>query len=124
MKKIYTFNQTMAITCCFASAMWGLTAHAVARMLGLEHWIYSILVILLWILVPFYIRLIRNSFIVGIFILAISMSYLGFLTSLLGTADWFLFARGLYDFTYALWYLISIVCIYFSYKSWRELQKK
>lgn len=124
MPKIYTFNQTLAIACWFASAMWGLTAHAVGRMLGLTHPVYTILVILIWVLFPLYIKLIRHSFIVGIFILAVSMGYLGFLTSLLGTAAWFRFSRGLYDFTYALWYLISIACIYFSYKSWRELQKK
>jgi hypothetical protein len=122
--KNYTSNQTGAIACLLASAMWGFTAHAVARMLGLEHWIYSILVVLLWMLLPFYIKLFRQVFIIGIFILAIGMSYLAFLTTLLGTVSWFTFSRGLYDFTYALWYLISIACIYFSYKSWKELLKK
>ena len=122
MPKGYTSNQTGAIACLLASAFWGLTAHAVARMFGLEHWVYSILVVVLWLLIPFYIKVIKPAFIVGIFFLAISLCYLAFLTSLLGTAAWFRFSRGLYDFTYALWYLISIACIYFSYKSWKELK--
>ena len=124
MPKTYASNQTGAIVCLFGSAMWGLTSHAWARVVGLEHWVYSIIVILLWLLIPFYIKLSRQAFIAGIFISAISMCYLLFLTSLLGTAAWFTFSRGLYDFTYALWYLISIAGIYFSYKSWKELLTK
>jgi hypothetical protein len=122
--KNYTSNQTGAIACGFAGAVWGLTAHAVARMFGLSHPVYTILVVLIWILLPFYIKLVRHAFIVGIFISAVSMCYLLFLTSILGTAAWFTFSRGLYDFTYVLWYLILIAGIYFAYKSWKELLKK
>jgi hypothetical protein len=76
MPETYTFNQKMAIACWFASAMWGLTAHAIGRMLGLTHPVYTLLVVIIWVLFPLYIRLIRHSFIIGIFILVISMSYL------------------------------------------------
>ena len=104
--------------------MWGLTAYAVAIMLGLSNPVYTIFIVAGWILLPFCIKLVRHAFIIAIFILAVPMGYIAFLTSLLGTAAWFTFSRGLYDFTYVVWFVISIAGIYFSYKSWKELQRK
>jgi len=124
MSKIYTFNQTMAIACLFASSIWGLTAQAVAIMLGTLQPVYTLGIIVLWILLIFYIKSIRQAFPFGIFFLAIVICYLVIIPSLFGRTAWYMFTRGLFDFTYAVFYLISIAGIYFSYKSWKELQKK
>ena len=122
--KNYTFNQTMAIGLAFAGSMWTLTAHAAAMMLGVSASIYVIFILVGWILIPFYIRLVRQAFIVGIFLWAIGLSYLVVTPSLLGTAGWYNFERGLYDFTYVVFYIIGIAFIYFAYKSYKELLAK
>jgi len=119
--KNYTFNQTMAIACALALSMWGLTAHAVARMQGVIVIEYTVLVIVLWILVPLYIILIRRAFIAGIFTIALIMCYLAILPTLLDIIRWYTFARGLMDLTYIVFYLIGFAFIYFAYKSYREL---
>lgn len=123
-KLAYTSNQTGAIACLLAIIVWGLTAQGVAISRGISHPVYIILIIIGWILLPLYIKLIRYAFIIGIFVVATAMSYILFLTSLLGTAPWFTFSRGLYDFTYIVFFMISIAAIYFFYKSWKELQKR
>jgi len=115
---------TGAIACLLAIIVWGLTAQGVAISRGISHPVYIILIIIGWILLPLYIKLIRYAFIIGIFVVATAMSYILFLTSLLGTAPWFTFSRGLYDFTYIVFLMISIAAIYFFYKSWKELQKR
>jgi hypothetical protein len=77
-----------------------------------------------WILFPFYIRLERHAFIAGIFILTWAMGYLVITPSLFGTPEWYLLERGLFDFTYFLFYLIGTAHTYFGYNSWRELHVK
>ena len=123
MPKTYTFNQAMAIACVLAGVMWGLTAYAVAIMSGTSSPLYAVFVVIGWIIALSYIMLISHFFIAGIFWLACSMLYLMITPSILGTSEWYLLERGLFDFTYFIWYLISIASIYFSYKSWKELQK-
>ena len=123
MPRSYTANQTGAIACLLASVVWGLTAHAVALMLGLSNPVYMIFIVAGWVLLPLNIKLVRHAFVIAIFILAVPMGYIAFLTSLLGTAAWFTFSRGLYDFTYVVWYLTALFGIYFCYRSWKELQK-
>ena len=114
----------MAIACGLAGSIWGITAQAVAVMLGLSSPIYSIFMLIGWALLPFYIKLIRRAFIVGIYLTAITMCYLFVTPSLSGTAAWYTLSRGLYDFTYVIAYLNGFGHIYFSYKSWKELLKK
>ena len=111
----------MAIGFAFAFSTWTLTAHAAARMLGLSASVYTIFIIIGWILIPFLIKLVRQAFIIGIFLTAIGLAYLLVTPSLLGTAPWYNFARGLYDFTYVVAYLLGLAGIYFNYKSWKEL---
>ena len=121
MPKTYTFNQTMAIACAFALSMWGLTAHAVSRMQGVIVPLYTVLVIVVWILVPLYIMLIRHAFIAGIFTIVLVMCYLAILPTVMHAIEWYTFARGLMDFTYIIIYIIGFAFIYFAYKSYREL---
>jgi hypothetical protein len=111
----------LAIGCAFAVSMWALTAHAAAMMLGISAPIYVIFILAAWILIPLYIKLVRQAFILGIFLTAVGFSYLLVTPILYGTAPWYLFKRGLYDFTYVLTYLIGLTGIYFNYKSWKEL---
>jgi hypothetical protein len=104
--------------------MWATTAHGVGWMLNQTTPIYSILIIISWILLPLYVKLIRQAFIAGIFISVLGMSYLPITPSLLGTVAWYTFSRGLVDFTYLIWYANAFLGIYFSYKSWKELLTK
>jgi hypothetical protein len=122
--KGYTSNQTGAIACVLASVMWSLTAYAVTIMFGTSTPLYSVFVVIGWIIALSYIMSISHVFIAGIFWLACSMLYLIITPSILGTSEWYMLERGLFDFTYIIWYLISFAVIYFSYKSWKELQKK
>lgn len=124
MPKNYTFNQTIAIAFGLALSMWGLTAHAVAIMSGTIIPVYTILVIVVWILFPLYVMLFRHGFIAGIFIVALSMSYLIITPTLSHSGEWYLFERGLYDFTYVVFYMVGIAFIYFAYKSYKELLAK
>jgi len=114
----------MAIACILATVMWGLTAYAVAIMFGTSSPLYAVFVIIGWMIALSYILLISHVFIAGIFWLACSMLYLLITPSILGTSEWYLLERGLFDFTYVIVYLISFAGIYFSYKSWKELLKK
>jgi hypothetical protein len=104
--------------------MWGFTAHAVAIMFGIIIPVYTVLVIVGWILFPLYILLYRHAFVVGIFIAVLSMSYLMITPTLLAGTEWYLLERGLYDFTYVVFYIIGIAFIYFAYKSYKELLAK
>jgi hypothetical protein len=122
--KTYTSNQTGAIACWSAILMWGLTAHGVGWMLNQTTVVYSIILIISWGLLPLYVKLVRQAFIAGIFINVLVMCYLPIVPSALGTVAWYNFPRGLVDFTYVVYYVIALLCIYFSYRSWKELQPK
>jgi hypothetical protein len=104
--------------------MWGVTVHGVGWMLNQTTWVYSIIIIASWLLLPLYVKLVRQAFIVGIFISVLVMCYLPVTPILLGTAEWFRFSRGIVDITYVLYYVIALIGIYFTYKSWIELQPK
>ena len=121
LSKNYTFNQTMAIGLAFAISTWALTAYATTMMLGIAFSLYLPFVILGWVLIPFYLKLVRQAFIVGILLTAIGFSYLLVTPSLSGTATWYSFERGFYDLTYVIFCLIAIAGIYFYFKSWKEL---
>ncbi|WP_455369054.1 hypothetical protein [[Eubacterium] cellulosolvens] len=124
MSKTYTANQTGAIACLTAGLMWGVTVHGVGWMLNQTTWVYSIIITIGWILLPLYVKLVRQAFIVGIFISVLAMCYLPVTPILLGTAPWFTFSRGIVDLTYVMYYIIALLGIYFAYRSWRELQPK
>jgi hypothetical protein len=114
----------LAIAFGLAISMWGLTAHAVAVMSGIIIPVYSVIVLIVWILFPLYVMLYRHAFVVGIFIAVLSMCYLMITPILLGSVKWYLFERGLYDFTYVVFYVIGIAFIYYAYKSYKELLEK
>jgi len=122
--KTYTANQTGAIACTTANLMWGLTVHGVGLMLNKTTWVYSIIIIIGWVLLALYVKLVRQAFIAGIFISVLVMCYLPVTPILLGTAPWFTFSRGIVDLTYVIYYIIALIGINFYYRSWKELQPK
>jgi len=122
--RTYSPNQTGAIACGFAAALWALTADAVAIMVSRSSSIYMVFIVVFWLLLPFYIKLVRRAFMLGIFCTATGLAYLLVTPSLLGTAYWYNFERGLFDFTYVVAYLIGFASIYFNYRSWKELLTK
>ena len=102
--------------------MWGLTAYAVAiAMFGFVVPVYTVLNIVGWMLLPFYIMLLRHAFIAGIFVDVLAMSYVAITPTLFGTYEWYFFERGLLDFTYIVFYFVGLAFIYFAYKSYKEL---
>jgi hypothetical protein len=120
----YTVNQTWAIACLLAAALWGLTASGVNIMTEImtpsSNMAYSVLVIIAWILVPLYGKLVRPAFIVGIIVSIIAM--VGVAASP-ATTQWYEFTSPVYNFSFVVWYLIMLAGVYFSYKSYRELKK-
>ena len=106
MATTYTSNQTWAIACILAAALWGLTATGVNIMTGAvtgsSNIAYSVLVIIAWILVPLYAKLVRLAFIVGIILNIIAM--IGVAASPAAT-PWYAFTNPVYNFSFIIWYL-------------------
>ena len=118
----YTPNQTGAIACLLSINMWGSLAWAVAPYVSSTHPpFYPILLIVFWVLLPFYIKLSRHAFMVGIVLIIFVMSSILISPILYGGTKWYLFTRGFYDFMIVTFYLIALAHIYFSYKSFREV---
>jgi len=120
----YSANQTWAIACLLASALWGLTATGVnmmtANISSSANMSYVILVTIAWILVPLYAKLVRPAFIVGVILNIIAM--IGVAASPAAT-PWYAFTNPVYNFSFIAWYLIMLAGAYFSYKSYQELKK-
>jgi len=120
----YTVNQTWAIASLLASVLFGLTATGVNIMTGIvtssTAMAYAVLVIIAWILVPLYAKLVRLAFIVGIILNIIAM--IGVAASPAAT-PWYAFVNPVYNFSFIVWYLIMLAGVYFSYKSYQELKK-
>jgi hypothetical protein len=120
----YTANQTWAIATLLAAALWGLTATGVNIMTAIMATSaitsYAILVIIAWILVPLYAKLVRPAFLVGISLSIIAM--IGVAASPTAT-PWYAFTNPVYNFSFIVWYLIMLAGVYFNYKSYMELKK-
>jgi len=120
--KSYTPNQTGAIACLLAINVWGFTAYIIAPYVSyIIPWFFPILMIIGWVLLPFYIKLSRHAFMVGIVLIIFVMSSILISPILYGGTKWYLFTRGFYDFMIVIFYLIALAHIYFSYKSFREV---
>jgi hypothetical protein len=120
----YTVNQTWAIACLLAAALWGLTASGVNIMTEImtasSNMAYSVLVIIAWILVPLYAKLVRPAFIVGIILSIIAMIGVAVAPTV---TPWYTFTNPVYNFSFVVWYLIMLAGVYFNYKSYMELKK-
>jgi hypothetical protein len=115
---VYTTNQTGAIATLLAGSLWAFTV--VGATIGVEDVTFLLILDLIaWMLLPFYIRRIRWSYLVGI--VAPIIGLIGFLV-MPGTPPWYIFSSPIFDFSYVLLYLVGVALIYFSYKSYKELK--
>jgi hypothetical protein len=121
--KNYTPNQTGAIATLVGGNMWALVSLGIAVVyLGAtlpSIMIISIMIIIGWILVPLYAKLIKGSFIVGIIINVLALIAL---TADPGTPPWYTFSCVICGFEHVAANLIALSCIFFSYKSYNELK--
>jgi hypothetical protein len=121
----YTSNQTGAIASLVGGNMWALVNLGVA-IVYLNTSVYSIMIMSImlvigWILVPLYAKLIRGSFIVGIIINLLALIAL---TADPGTPPWYTFACAICGFIHVAAYLVALACIYYSFQSFKELKLK
>jgi len=122
MKATYTFNQAGAITVIFNIAITGIGFYGSSIIFGFNHFLYPILIIGTWILIPFIVKLIKPAFIAGIILSVIVMMYIATFPSLTGMDPWYIYSARLYNFSYVLFYIITILGIYFCYETYKELK--
>ena len=126
MANTYNLNQMGAIATLLATALWGVTATgagiALGRLDSSSATVFGILTIIVWILIPLYLKLFKWGYIVGIivFLVALILMTLNPVLSP-GAVPWFAFAEPIYDFSHVLVYLVMKVGIYFAYTSYKEL---
>ena len=126
MASTYNLNQMGAIATLLATALWGVTAIgagiALGRLDASSAVVFGILTIIVWILIPLYLKLFKWGYIVGIivFLVALVLMTLNPVLSP-GSVPWYAFAEPIYDFSHVLVYLVMIVGIYFAYISYKEL---
>ncbi|MCK4233385.1 hypothetical protein KAX75_03095 [candidate division WOR-3 bacterium] len=119
MSRTYTFNQTSAIVCLFSACLWGITAYGGTGGLGELSILLSIIVG--WIIIFLYIKLIKPAFLIGIAFGIYGIIAVTGYTIFIDLIPWYAFTRGMFDISFILLYFLSIAHIYFAYKSWREL---
>jgi hypothetical protein len=78
-----------------------------------------ILDVVAWVTIPFYIRRVRWSYLVGI--VAPIFGLVG-LVAIPGTPAWYAFSSPIFDLSYAILYMVGLALMYFSYLSYRELR--
>ncbi len=112
-----------AIAALLASALWSLAAIGTVVITGAMSstllTAYGILVIIAWILVPLYVKLVKPAFLVGMIVIVIAA--IGLLV-MPGTPAWYTFAYPLYHFSVIVFYIIMLGGLYYSYKTYKELK--
>ena len=123
MPKSYTPNQTGAIATLVGGNMWALvTLGVIIVYLGEtlpSITIMSVMTLIGWILVPLYAKLIKGSFIVGIILNALALIAI---TADPGTPPWYTFSCVVCGFVHVAAWLIALACIFYSFKSYKELK--
>ena len=115
--KLYSSNQTGAIATLLAGSLWAFTVIGASIMVE-DVTFLVILDLIAWILLPFYIRRVKWSYIVGI--VAPIIGLIGFAV-MPGTPPWYTFSSPIFDFSFVILYLVGIALMYFSYKTYKEL---
>lgn len=113
----YTSNQTGAIATLLAGSLWALTVVG-ASVMKEDVTFLAVLDIIAWALLPFYIKRVRWSFVVGIIPPIIGLVGL---VAMPGTPPWYTFSSPVYDFSFVVLYLVGLALIYFSYSAFKEL---
>lgn len=123
MAKTYTCNQTSAIAALLASALWSLaaigTAVVTAELSPTALIVFGIMIIISWILVPLYVKLVKPAFLVGMVVIVSAL--IGILV-MPGTPAWYSFTNPLFDFSFIVFYIIMLGGLYYSYKTYKELK--
>ena len=114
---LYTSNQTGAIATLLAGSLWAFTV--IGASIGIEDVTFLVILdIIAWILLPFYIKRIKWSYLIGI--IAPIIGLVGFLV-MPGAPPWYTFSSPIFDFSFVILYIVGLALIYFSYNSFKEL---
>ena len=123
METTYSVSQTGALATVLATSLWALTALGTAIMGGRQTasalTVFAILTAIAWIMVPLYAKRIKWAYIVGIIVI---ITALVGLLAMPGTPPWYAFTAPVYNFSFVVFYLVTLAGIYFSYKSYQELK--
>ena len=123
MPKNYTVNQIGAIACLLAGSLWAVVAIVTILLtesqVASSLMVFATLEIIDWIGIPLYVKRIRWSYIMIIIVWIICLVGL---IALPGTPPWYTFSHPVFHFLIAIFYLVSLAGIYFSYKSYQELK--
>ncbi|MCP8318117.1 MAG: hypothetical protein H3Z51_14860 [archaeon] len=117
MASVYTASQTGAIATLLAGSLWAFTV--VGASISEDVTFLAILDLIAWIMIPFYIKRVKWSFLVVI--VAPIIGLVG-LILMPGTPPWYTFSSPIFDLSYVILYMVGLALIYFSYKSYRELK--
>jgi len=78
--------------------------------------VFEIMVLVVWMLIPLYLKKIKPAFIVGIIVVVMGLITL---VASPGTPPWYTFTNPVSVVKELLFVLDTLACIYFSYKSYR-----
>ncbi|MFX1521062.1 MAG: hypothetical protein ACFFCD_14185 [Promethearchaeota archaeon] len=116
MSAAYTSNQTIALTTLFGIGMFLLTSAQTRT--NFEFILFGIAALIFWILLVPYAMRIKWGYIVGIVLAVISL-IAGIVVP--SAPAWYTFDEPLDAFAIVVTYIVTIVNIYFSYASFKEL---
>ena len=101
-----------------AGSLWAFTV--VGASIGLQDVTFLVILdVVAWVTIPFYIRRVRRSYLVGI--VAPIFGLVGFVV-MPGTPAWYAFSSPIFDLSYVMLYVVGLALMYFSYKSYKELK--
>ena len=131
-KPIYTDSQSVAIATLLAIIMWGTTTQGLESEFGIAQPTLLLLLVTAWIMLLLYTKRIRPAFVMGIIVLVILVvgisathglrEQVGVFPRLADIPPFFDLTVAQYYSLFSIFYLTSVVCIYFSYRSYRELR--
>ena len=122
-KATYTTNQTGTVATLFGIVVWTLTfSWTYSAFGGIQELVLPIMTIIYLILLPFLIKPVKIAFITGMIIGIITMIWTLINPSLTGAPPWYAFTAPALQYSYIVYYLFTLVFIYFAYRSHAELE--
>ncbi|MCP8311084.1 MAG: hypothetical protein L6N94_06270 [Candidatus Methylarchaceae archaeon HK01M] len=118
----YTMNQKRAIITMIFAAIWALVSLIIAIEIGLQSnfalVIFGVMTLIAWIMILLYVKKIKVGFVLGIVLLIFGLD--GLFASP-GDPPWYTFTNAISIVKELPFVLDAIACVYFSYKSYREV---
>lgn len=118
----FTLNQKGAVVTVTIAAVWALLSMIIAIDMGLQSTfaltIFAVMTIIAWILVPLYVKRIKAAYFLGVVLLILG---LGGLFASPGDPPWYTFTVPISIIKELSFVIDSLVGIYFSVKSFREI---